>query len=118
LDHEDVTNHGREVVLNSAAMTEDNKVEARKLLMRIAMERVHLYIECIEDQVEQKATWCQDTQCKFISNTIKYISICTKPKRWWIGDIKEKKKPLEREKLMGLISGGAAHAEPEFHNSI
>jgi hypothetical protein len=81
--------HERVVGWNSAAMTEKDMVTAKKLWLELLKESAHLDADCCtEDEVEQQATWCQETLSKVLNATAKKITICAKSKRWWNSHIK------------------------------
>jgi len=101
------------------AMTEEDEEAAKKLWMELPKERAHLDSACTEDEVEQEATWCQETLSKVLDITAKKIRICAKSKRWWNGDIKARRKALGQEKRRrGRHSEGAARAKAELQKSI
>jgi hypothetical protein len=87
--------------------------------MELAKERAHLEAACTEDEVEQEATWSQDTLSKVRDVTAKNIRICAKWKRWWNGDIMARRKTLGQEKRRcGRHLEGAARAKVELQESI
>jgi len=115
VDTQEEADHERVVGWNLAAMTEEDEEAAKKLWMELAKERAHLDAACTEDEVEQEATWCQETLSKVLDITAKKIRICAKSKRWWNGDIKPRKKALRQEKRRrGRHSEGAARANTDL----
>jgi len=98
-------------------MTEKDREAAEKLWTALARERAHLDAECTEDEVEQEAAWCQEAMSIVLDATAKKIRICTKSKRWWNADIKERRNAVGREKRK-RNSGEAARAKAELQRSI
>jgi hypothetical protein len=80
-DRQEELDHERIVGWNLAAMTEKYLETAETLLMDLAKERADLYAECTEDEVEQKATWCQEAMSSILNATPKKIMIWAKLKR-------------------------------------
>jgi len=61
---------------------------------------------------------CQATLGKVLDAKAKKIRICAQLKRWWNGEIKERRSALGREKRRGRRSEGAGHAKAELQRSI
>jgi len=76
VDWQEESDHGRVVRWNVAAMTESEAGEVEKLFMELAKERPQLDAECIEDEVEQEAAWCQEGMSSVLDSTAKKIRIC------------------------------------------
>jgi hypothetical protein len=43
------------------------------------------------DEVEQEAVWCQETLSKDLDAEAKKIRLCARSKRWWDGEIEERR---------------------------
>jgi len=100
-------------------MKEVEEVAAKKLWMELANERAHLDAACTVDEVEQEATWCQETLSTVLDVTAKKITICAMSKKWWNGDIKARRKTLRQEnRRCGRHSEGAARAKAKLQKSI
>jgi len=82
--------HQRVVHWNLEAMTEKVEEAARKVSMEIAKERAGLDVGCMEDDVEQEATWCQKTLRKVLDFSGRNSRICAMSKKWSNSDIKIK----------------------------
>ena len=82
MDRQEQADHQRVVGWNFAAMLEEDTEAADKLWTEQASERAHLDVECIEDEVEQQAAWCQEAMNIVLEATAKKSSICAKSKRW------------------------------------
>ena len=70
------------------------------------------------DKVESKAKWCQEALSKILDATAKKIRICARSKRWWNGEIQEKRSQLRREKRRRRRSAATAQAKAELQKSI
>jgi hypothetical protein len=70
------------------------------------------------DDVEQEAEWCHETLSKVLDAKAKNIRSCARSKRWWNGEIKERRSALRREKRRGRRSEAAACAKVELQKSI
>jgi len=64
------------------------------------------------------AEWCQATLSRVLDATARKIRICARSKRWWNGEIKERRSALGIEKRRGRRSEGAAYAKAELQRSI
>jgi len=117
VDSQEEADHERVVGWNLAAMTEKDTEAAEKLWTESAWERAHLDAECTEDEVEQQATWCQESTSIVLDATAKTIRICAKSKRWWNADIQERRNVVGREKRTRNL-GGATSANAELQRSI
>jgi len=91
-DRQEEADHESVVVWNLAGMTEEHLEAAEKLWRELAKERAHLSAECTADEVEHEAAWCQEAMSSDLNATAKKITICTRSKRWWNADIKERRK--------------------------
>jgi len=113
VDRQEEAGHERVVGWNLAARTEEDVKAAETLWMELAKERAHLDAECTADEVEQQAAWCQEAMGNVLDATAKNIRICTKSKRWWNADIRERRKAVRREKRTrrNLEEGAKANAE-------
>ena len=81
-------------------------------------ERAHLGEKCTGDDVECEAELCQESLSKVLDAKAKKIRICARSKRWWNGEIKERRSALGREKRRGRRSEAAARAKTELQKSI
>jgi hypothetical protein len=118
VDRPEEAGHERVVGWNLAAMTEEEAKASEKLWMELAEERAHLDAECTADEVEQEAAWCQEVIGNVLDATAKKIKICAKSKRWWNADIRERSKPVGREKRRRRNLEEAAKAKTELLKSI
>ena len=103
---------------NLAAMSNEDKEAAENFSKELEGERAHLHKECMGDEVEREAEWCQETLSKLLDTKSKKIRICARSKKWWNGEIKERRSALGREKRKRRRSGAAAHAKAESQRSI
>jgi hypothetical protein len=104
---------------NLAAKTEEDEEAAKTRWMELVNERARVDSVCVEDEVEQEATMCQETLSKVLDVTEKKIRFCAKSKRWWNGDIQARRKTLGQEqRRRGHHSQGAARAKAELQKSI
>jgi len=97
-DGQEEADHRRVVVRSSAAMMEKDLEAAEKLWMELVKERADLDGECTEDEVEQEAACIQEAMSSFLNATAKKIRICTKLKRWWNADLKERRNAFGNER--------------------
>ena len=103
---------------NFAAMTKKDAKAAAKLWIELGTERAHLDPECTADEVEQEATWCQEAMGKVLDTTANMIRFCTKSKRWWNANIRERRKSVGREKRRRRNLEEAAKVKAEPQKSI
>jgi len=103
---------------NLAAMSQEDKVQAEKLWRERARGRAYLGVESTGDDVESEAEWCQEALGKVLDATAKKIRICSGSKRWWNGEIKERRSQLGREKTRRRRSAATTHAKAELQKSI
>jgi hypothetical protein len=68
-------------------VSKEHKKAAEKLWKRLEGQRAHLDGECMGDEVEREAEWCQETLRKVLDAKAKKIRICAPSKRWWNGEI-------------------------------
>jgi len=61
---------------NLAAMSQEDQEAAEKLWKELERERAQLGEECMGDDVERKAEWCQSTLSKVLDAKAKKIRIC------------------------------------------
>jgi hypothetical protein len=100
-------------------MTEKDEEMVKKLWMERVKERAHLDTDCcLEDEVEQGATWCEEALSNVLDATAMKIRICAKSKRLWNCKIKEKRNILGQQKRRGWNTEAAAQAKAEFQKSI
>ena len=78
--------------------TEKNAEAAEKLWREFAKERALLDAECTEEEVEKESAWCQEAMSIVLDAKAKKIRICTRSKRWWNADIKERTRTVGRER--------------------
>jgi hypothetical protein len=103
---------------NLAAMSKEDEEAAEKLWRELESERAHQGEECTGDDVEREAEWCQEVLSKVLDAKAKKIGICAWSKRWWNGEIKERRSALGREKKRGRRSEAAARAKAELQKSM
>ena len=103
---------------NLAAMSKDDEKAAEKLWKELEGRRARLDEECTGDKVEQEAEWCQETLSKVLDAKAKKMRICAQLKRWWNGEINERRSALGREKRSGTRSEAAAHSNAELQRWI
>jgi hypothetical protein len=119
VDKEEAADHQRVVRWNLAAIMEEDDEPGKKLWMELAKGRAHLDVACPEDEVEHKAMWGHETLRKVLDVTANTISICTKSKRWWNGDIKARRMTLGHEmRNRGRHSEEAGRAKAELRKSL
>jgi hypothetical protein len=110
--------HMQVIGCNLAAKSKDDEKVAEKLWKELAGQRARLDEECTGDEVEREAKWCQEMLSKVLDAKAKKIRICAQTKRWWNGEIKERRSTLGREKRRGRRSEAAAHTNAELQRSI
>ena len=103
---------------NLAAMSQEDEEQAEKLWKERARGRAYLGEESMGDEVESEAEWCQEALSKVLNATAKKIRKCACSKRWWNGEIKEKRSQLGREKRRRRRSEATAQAKAELQKSI
>jgi len=117
-DRQEEVDHEQVVGWNLAAMREEDAKAAEKLWRELAKERTHLDAECMADEVEREAAWCQEAMGNVLDTTAKKIRICARSKRWWNADIKKRRQAVGREKRRRRNSEEAASAKAELQKSI
>jgi len=103
---------------NLAAMSQEDEEQAEKCWKERARGRAYLGEKSTGDEVESKAEWCQEALSKVLDPTAKKIRICARSKRWWNGEITEKRSQLGREKRRRCRSAATAQAKAELQQSI
>jgi hypothetical protein len=63
------------------------------------------------DNVQREAEWCEEVLSKVLDAKAKKIRICARSKRWWNGEMKERRSALGREKRRGRRSEAAARVK-------
>jgi len=96
VDKQEEADHVQVIGWNLAAMSQEDKEAAEKLLKELERDRAHLGEECMGDDVEREAEWCQATVSKVLDVKAKKIGICARSKRWWNGEIKYRRGALGR----------------------
>jgi len=117
-DRQEEADHEMVVGWNLAAMTEEDAKATEKLWRELAKERAHLDAECMADEVEREAAWCQEAMGNVLDATAKKIRICARSRRWWNADIKKRRQAVGREKRMRQNSEEATRAKAELQKSI
>jgi len=82
------------------------------------MGRAYLVEESTGDEVESEAEWCQEALSKVLDATAKTIWIYARSKRWWNGEMKEKRSQLGREKRRRRRSAETAQGKANLQTSI
>jgi len=88
------------------------------LRRELAREIAHLGEECMGDDVEREAEWCQEAMSKVLDANAKKIRIYAWSKRWWNGEIKERRRALRREMWRRRRSEATARMKAELQKSI
>jgi len=88
-------------------MSKEDEESAEKLCKQLETARAHLEEECMGDDAEQEAEWCQETQSKLLNAKVKKITICAQSQRWWNGEIIRWRSKMRREKRRGRRSEAA-----------
>jgi len=83
---------------NLAAMSQKDMEVAEELCRKSAKERAHLRAESTGDEVKSDPEWCQEALSKVLDTPAEQITISAHSKRWWNGEILEKRSQLGREK--------------------
>jgi len=117
VDKQEEADHVQVIGWNLAAMSKEDEEAGEKLWNELERERAHLGAECMRDDVEGEAKWCQETS-KVLDAKARKIAICARFKRWWNSEIRERRSTLGREKSRGKRSEEAAHAKAELQKSI
>jgi len=118
VDKQEQADHVQVMGWNLAAMSKEDEKSPEKLWKELEGQRARLDEECTGDEVEREAEWCQETLSRVLDAKAKRIRICARSKRWWNGEIKERRSALRREKRRGRRSEAAAHATVELQRSI
>jgi len=103
---------------NIAAMLQEEVEVAEKMWRERVKERANFGAESTWDKVESKAEWCQQALSKVHHATAKKIPICAHSKRWWDGEIKEKRSQLGREKRRRSMLAATAQDKAELQKSV
>ena len=69
-------------------------------------------------EVPRQAEWCQEAPSKVLDAIGKKITTCTHSKKWWNGEIKEKRSQLGREKRRRRRLAATAQAKAELQKSV
>jgi hypothetical protein len=101
-----------------AAMSQEDVDVAEALWRERAKAGPYLEAESPGDEVESEAEWCQEALSKVLDATAKKITICAHSKRWWNGEIKEKRSQLGREKRRRRMSVPTAQAKSELQKTV
>jgi hypothetical protein len=115
---QEAADHLQVIGWNLAAMSTEDEDAAEKLWRELERERTHLGEEYTGDNVEREAIWCQETLSKVLDAKAKNIRICAQWKRWWNGEIKERRSALGGEKTRGSRSEAVVHAKAELQKTI
>jgi hypothetical protein len=99
-------------------MTEVDAEAVEKLWMDLLKDRAHLDAECTADVVEQEAAWGEEAMGNFPITTGLMVRICTKWKRRWNAEIRERRKAVGREKKMRWNSDEVARATAKLNKFI
>jgi len=118
IDKQAEADHVQVIGWNLATMSKEDDKAAEKLWKVWERDRAHVGVECMGDNVERKAEWCQATLSKVLDAKAKRITICARWKRWWNGEIREMQRPLGRGKRTERRSKVAACAKAELQKSI
>jgi hypothetical protein len=95
------TDHVQVIGWNLAVMSKAAEEAAEKLSSDRERERAHLDEECMGDNVEREAKWCQETINKVLDAKAKIIRIRARSRRSWNSEIKERGSTLGRQKRRG-----------------
>jgi hypothetical protein len=74
--------------------------------------------ESTVDKIESEAEWSHEALSKALDATAKKITICTHSKRWWNGEIMEKRSQLGREKRRWCRSAATAQTKAEMQKLV
>ena len=88
VDKQKEAEHVQVIGWNLAAMSKEDEKAAEKLFKELEGQRARVDEECTGDEVDREAELCQETLNKVLDAKAKKIRICTRPKRWWNGEIK------------------------------
>jgi hypothetical protein len=99
---------------NLAAMSQEDKEQAEKQWKERKRGRAYQGVRSTGDDVESEAKWCQESLGKVLDASAKKIRICARLKRWWNGEIKERRSQLERDKRRRCRSVATAQAKAEL----
>ena len=102
----------------AATWEEEDTEHAEKLSMERARGRVKVGAESTGDDVESEPEWCQDALRKVLDATAKKKRICARSKRWWNGEITERRSQLGRERRRRYRSAATAQGKAELPKSI
>jgi len=99
-------------------MSEENKEQAERVWREQARGRAYWGVESAGDDVESNAELCQDPMGKVLDPTAKTIMICAWSKRWWTGQINQRRSQLGGQQIRRRRSVATAQAMAELHKSI
>jgi len=74
--------------------------------------------ESTGDNFESEADWCQKALSKVLDITAKKLRICARSKRWWNGEIKERRSQLRSEHRRRCRSAATVPSQAELQKSI
>jgi len=103
---------------NLAAILQEDQEQAEKLWREWARGRAYLGVESTGDDVKSKAVWCQESLGNVLDTTAEKITICTRSKRCWNGEIKERWSQLGREKRRRRRSAATAQSNARLQKWI
>jgi len=89
VDMQDEADNVQVIGWNFAAMSKKDEEAAEQLWKELEGQRGHLDEECMWDEVEREAEWCQETRSKVLYANGKKLGICARSKRLWNGEIKQ-----------------------------
>jgi hypothetical protein len=93
-------------------------MQGEKIWQEQASGRAYVGVESTGDDVEGEAEWCQKALSMVLDASAKKITICTRSKSWWIGEIKERRGQLGIDKRKRCRSAVTAQAKAELLKSI
>jgi hypothetical protein len=99
VDRKEEAGHESVVGWKFAGITDDDAKAVEWLWMELVIQRSHLDTECTADEVEQEATYNQEAMGNVLDITAKIIRICTKSKRWWNANIRERRMSVRGETM-------------------
>jgi len=110
---------GTEIVGRNLAGVSLKDFEAfEKLWGERAKERSHLGAERTGDKVESEAKWCEEALSNVLDAIAQKLTICAHSKRWWNGEIKEKRSQLGRQKRRRSRWAVTGRAKAELQKSV
>jgi hypothetical protein len=118
MEKQDEAGDTQDIGWNVVAMSQEDNEKAVELWRELGMGRAYLGVESTGDDIESKAEWCQDTLGLVVDATTKKIWFCDRSKRWWNGEIKERRSHLGSEKRRRRTLAATAQAQAEFQKLI